>query len=57
MVDPEREAEDAEQEPAGEARPCDAPVRPGSHNADAAYRAGQEDEWIDAMQSRYGGDW
>lgn len=32
-------------------------VRPGSHWAAAAYRAGREDEYIDAMQSRYGDEW
>jgi hypothetical protein len=44
-------------EPEAEARPCPAPVRPGSHNAAAAYRAGCEDEWIDRMAARYGGEW
>jgi hypothetical protein len=41
-------------EPARPARPCNVPVRPGSHNAAAAYRSGCEDEWIDRMQGRYG---
>jgi hypothetical protein len=38
---------------------CRAPivVKPGSHNAAAAHKAGREDEWIDAMQGRYGGEW
>lgn len=31
------------------------PVRPGF--GQAAYKAGCEDEWIDAMQARYGGNW
>lgn len=31
------------------------PVRPGF--GQAAFKAGCEDEWIDAMQSRYGGNW
>jgi hypothetical protein len=44
-------------EPASPARHCKAPVRPGSHNAAAAYRAGCEDEWIDRMQSRYDGEY
>lgn len=44
-------------EPEGEARPCPAPVRPGSHNAAAARRYGCEDEWIDRMNARYGGEW
>lgn len=39
------------------ARRCDAPVKPGSHNAAAAYRLGCEDQWIDEMANRYGGDW
>jgi hypothetical protein len=39
------------------ARECHAPVRPGNHNAAAAYRNGCEDEWIDRMNSRYGGEW
>ena len=29
-------------------------VRPGSHWAAAAFKAGREDEWINAMQARYG---
>jgi hypothetical protein len=40
-----------------EARPCPVPVRPGSHNAQAAYKAGCEDEWIDRMSAKYGGEW
>lgn len=43
--------------PADEARPCPVPVRPGIHNAAAAYRNGCEDEWIDRMNARYGGEW
>jgi len=43
--------------PVAEARPCPAPVRPGSHNAAAAFRLGCEDEWIDRMNARYGGEW
>lgn len=30
---------------------------PGSAAAGAAYRAGTEDEYIDGMSCRYGGDW
>jgi len=45
--------ENEEAEP--EARPCPVPVRPG--NAQAAYKAGCEDEWSDRMSSRYGGEW
>lgn len=40
-----------------EARPCPVPVRPGSHWAAAARRAGCEDEWIDRMKFRYGEEW
>lgn len=32
-------------------------IRPGSHWAAAAYKAGREDEYIDAMRSRYGEEW
>ena len=32
-------------------------IKPGSQHAAAAYRAGREDEHIDAMNSRYGGEW
>lgn len=38
-------------------RPCPVPVRPGNHNAQAAYKSGCEDEWIDRMSARYGGEW
>lgn len=44
-------------EPKQEARPCPAPVRPGANNAAAARRLGCEDEWIDRMSGRYGGEW
>ena len=36
---------------------CRTPVRPGSHNAMAAFAAGCEDEWIELMKARYGGEW
>ena len=36
-------------------RPCPVPVKPGY--GQAAYKAGCEDEWIDRMRSRYGGEW
>lgn len=49
--------EQPEHLPTAEARPCPVPVKPGSHNAAAAYRAGCEDEWIDRMAARYGGEW
>jgi hypothetical protein len=32
-------------------------ARPGSHYAAAAFKAGREDDYIDAMNSRYGGEW
>ena len=32
-------------------------IRPGSHWAAAAFKAGREDEYIDAMRSRYGEEW
>jgi hypothetical protein len=32
-------------------------ARPGSHYAAAAYKAGREDEYIDAMNGRFGGEW
>lgn len=47
--------EEPELPPVVEARPCHVPVRPGY--GQAAYRAGCEDEWIDRMASRYGGEW
>ena len=36
-------------------KPVFVPVRPGF--AAEAAKAGCEDEWIDAMKSRYGGQW
>ena len=44
-------------EPEPEAPPEAKPplvVRPGSQWAAAAYKQGREDEWINAMQARYG---
>jgi len=32
-------------------------IKPGSHHAAAAYAAGREDEHIDSMNGRYGGEW
>lgn len=32
-------------------------AKPGSQWAQAAYKAGREDEYIDVMKSRYGGEW
>jgi hypothetical protein len=31
-------------------------ARPGSHHAAAAFKVGQEDEYINVMQGRYGGE-
>ena len=39
----------------GLGRPCPVPVKPGY--GQAAYKAGCEDEWIDRMRDRYGGEW
>jgi hypothetical protein len=32
-------------------------VKPGNQHAQAAFKAGREDEYIDRMRSRYGGEW
>jgi hypothetical protein len=32
-------------------------IKPGSPHAAAAYRAGREDEYIDATNGRFGGEW
>jgi hypothetical protein len=32
-------------------------IAPGNQHAQAAYKAGREDEYIDRMKSRYGGDY
>lgn len=42
---------------ADDARPCPVPVLPGRMWANAAYKAGCEDEWSDRMKSSYGGEW
>jgi hypothetical protein len=47
--------DDYENSTTSEARKCPVPVRPGY--GQAAYKAGCEDEWIDRMSSRYGGEW
>lgn len=31
-------------------------IKPGNQHAQAAYKAGREDDYIDAMKSRYGGE-
>jgi hypothetical protein len=36
---------------------CTTPVRPGSHNAAAAYRSGTEDDYSNRMAARCGGEW
>jgi len=43
-------------EAAADAKPVIS-ARPGSHYAAAAFKAGREDDYIDAMNSRYGGEW
>jgi hypothetical protein len=49
--------DDQEQvEPAADAKP-QISARPGSHYAAAAFKTGGEDDYIDAMNSRYGGEW
>lgn len=45
----------AEREARWQVRQCSVPVEPGF--GQAAYKAGCEDEWIDRMTSKYGGDW
>lgn len=32
-------------------------IKPGNQHAAAAFRAGREDEYIDRMKGRYGGEW
>jgi hypothetical protein len=32
-------------------------IAPGNQHAQAAFKAGQEDEYIDRMQSKYGGEY
>ena len=32
-------------------------IKPGNAYARAAFRLGREDEYIDRMRSRYGGEW
>lgn len=32
-------------------------IKPGSYYARQAYKAGREEEYIDRMRSRYGGEW
>jgi len=32
-------------------------VKPGNQHAQAAFKARREDEYIDRMRSRYGGEW
>ena len=47
--------DDPDATPSAEARPCHVPVLPGY--GQHAYRTGCEDEWIDRMSARYGGEW
>lgn len=55
-LDAIREREEYEQAMA-RVRQCPVPIKPGNHFAAAAFKAGCEDEWIDRMKSRYGGEW
>jgi hypothetical protein len=32
-------------------------IKPGRMNASRAYKRGREDEYIDRMRSKYGGEW
>ena len=32
-------------------------IKPGTQHAQAAFRAGREDDYSDRMRSRYGGEW
>ena len=32
-------------------------IKPGNQHAQAAFKEGREDEYIDRMKSRYGGEW
>jgi len=32
-------------------------IKPGRMNASLAYKRGREDEYIDRMRSKYGGEW
>ena len=32
-------------------------IKPGSQHANAAYKAGREDEYSNRMKARYGGEW
>jgi hypothetical protein len=32
-------------------------IAPGNQHAQAAFKEGREDEYIDAMKGRYGGEW
>ena len=37
--------------------PADIVIKPGSHYANAAFKAGMEDEYSNLMKQRYGGEW
>jgi hypothetical protein len=36
---------------------ADIVIAPGNQHAQAAFKAGREDDYIDAMKSRFGGEW
>jgi hypothetical protein len=40
-----------------EPTPAPPTIRPGGMHAREAYRRGREDEYIDNMRNRYGGEW
>jgi hypothetical protein len=44
-------------EPCRVPTPCTVPIKPGSQHAQAAFKAGCDDEHSDRMRSRYGGEW
>ena len=44
-------------EPTRPSKPCDTPIRPGSWYAGQAFKNGTEDDYIDQMKNRYGGEW
>ena len=51
--------EPADQEPTPEAAKPETAIviKPGSHHASAAYKTGREDDYIDRMAAKYGGEW
>jgi len=37
--------------------PADIVIKPGSHNANSAFKAGREDEYSNRMKQKYGGEY